>query len=107
MNRPPVSDKILLHTIENLTINIGQQIEEKGRGAFLSHHEMLGAITEEYSELIDAVRQNNPSDVISELFDVAVACAFSIASMLEAQEQIKLAKQTLEEEMTEVQGSED
>lgn len=106
MNRPTVSDKILLQAIEEFTVNLGRRIEEKGRDAFISSHEMLGVISEEYHELIDAVRQNDPVDVASELADIAVACIFSFASMLEAEEQIKAAKSALEAEVTALQGSE-
>jgi NTP pyrophosphatase (non-canonical NTP hydrolase) len=106
MQRPDISDSVLLQSIEALTVNMGKRIEEKGRGAFASHHEMLGAITEEYHELVEAVRLNSAVDVAGELTDIAVACLFSIATMMEAEVQIKAAQEALEAEVDAIQGSE-
>ena len=105
MERPQVNDASLLQAIENLTVGMGQRIEEKGRGAFTSNHEMLGIIAEEYHELIEAVRQNDPVDVANELSDIAVACLFSLASMFEAEAQLKAAKDELEAEVDAIRGS--
>jgi len=33
MERPPVSDEILLKAIEAMTVNLGRKIEKHGRGA--------------------------------------------------------------------------
>ena len=52
---------------------------EKGDGTAASYHEVLGFITEEYMELIDAVRKNNVREIKSELIDIAVACVFGVA----------------------------
>ena len=105
MERPQVSDSVLLQAIESVTVNTGKRIENKGRGAFLSNHEMLGIIAEEYHELIEAVRQNDPVEVANELTDVAIACVFSIASMLEREAQIKMAQAAIEAEVSAIQTS--
>jgi NTP pyrophosphatase (non-canonical NTP hydrolase) len=88
MIRPEASDKALLAAVEALTVNLGRRIEEKGRGVFVSSHETLGAVTEEYQELIDAVRQNDPVEVGEELMDIAVAAVFGVASMLQKEEEL-------------------
>jgi NTP pyrophosphatase (non-canonical NTP hydrolase) len=106
MERPQISDAVLLQTIEALTVNMGRRIEEKGRGAFASPHEMLGVIAEEYHELIEAVRLNSAVDIGGELADIAVACLFSIATMIEADIQIKAAQEALEAEIDTIQSSE-
>ena len=92
MERSEISDKVLLNTIEALTVKIGQRIEQHGRGAYVSHHEMLGIVTEEYKELIDAVQSNDPVDVGNELMDVAVSAIYSIASMFQKEEELKDVK---------------
>lgn len=106
MERPQLSDAVLLQMTEALIVNMGRRLEEKGRGAFVSNHEMLGVITEEYHELIEAIHRNDSIDVASELSDIAVACLVSLASLREADIQIKAAQSELEAELASIQGSE-
>jgi hypothetical protein len=47
---------------------------------FISTHEGLGVLTEEYHELIEAVRSNDHQKVCKEAIDVAVTAAFILAS---------------------------
>jgi len=71
----------------------------------VGNHESLGIITEEYWELIDACKQNDPVDVASELMDIAVGAVFGVASMMEREERIKAAQSALEERVTNAQNS--
>lgn len=105
MERPQVSDEILLQTIEALTVNLGRKIEKHGRGAYSGNHETLGIIAEEYHELVEAVRQNDPVDVASELMDVAVGAIFGVASMMEKEERIKAANEALQAKVEKAQSS--
>ena len=59
------------------------RLHQKGWGTFSSSHEILGIITEEYHELIDAVKSNNLDKVHEELLDIAVACNIAIACYLQ------------------------
>jgi hypothetical protein len=47
---------------------------------FNSTHEGLGVLTEEYQELIEAIRSNDLRKVCKEAIDVAVTAAFILAS---------------------------
>lgn len=105
MERPQVSDKILLEAVEALTVNLGRKIEKHGRGAYVGHHETLGIVAEEYHELLDAVRQNDPVDVANELMDIAVACLFGVASMMEKEERLKAAAEELQAKVAKAQES--
>jgi NTP pyrophosphatase (non-canonical NTP hydrolase) len=69
--------------VQELSSKIKSRLIEKGRGAFVSTHEILGIITEEYYELVDAVRSDVVDDVRSELLDIAVGCIFGIACINE------------------------
>ncbi len=53
--------------------------KDKGWGAWLSRHEILGFLTEEYIETVEAVHDGAMVDVRRELIDVAVGCIFAIA----------------------------
>lgn len=82
MERKQLSDKALLHVLEVLTINVGKRLEKHGRGAFLSQHEALGVLTEEFWEVTDAVRGTDLAVIAEEYFDVAVTCVVAVASMV-------------------------
>ena len=61
-----------------------QNMEKNGYGAFVSPHECLGVITEEYQELVFATQQSSRTQVIApfcnELLDLASAAIFGLAS---------------------------
>ena len=52
---------------------------EKGWGSWLSRHEILGFLTEEYDEVKDAVHTKTLAELKSELIDIADGCIFAIA----------------------------
>jgi hypothetical protein len=57
-------------------------MEKHGHGKTVSDHESLGIITEEYHELIDAVRANDGT-AWEEMIDLAVAAVFGAMSCRE------------------------
>ncbi len=66
------------------TIAFRQHMEEvlkrKGRGAFVSRHEILGVIEDECIELVNAVQaKRGLKDIRHELLDIAVAALFGVA----------------------------
>lgn len=62
--------------IEN---NIIKNMDKKGNHSFASIHEILGVITEEYYELIEAIKENNHEKILEELMDVGTVAQFGIA----------------------------
>lgn len=63
---------------------LSQTLQSKGRGAWVSSHEALGIITEEYHELVEATRNgngvnNDPGVIQDELMDLVVAGLFALA----------------------------
>jgi len=58
------------------------RLKHRGEGTFASQHEILGIITEEYHELVQAVHGNDKDELIEELLDVAVGAVFGIASII-------------------------
>lgn len=59
------------------------RLDEKGYGTFCSSHEVLGVLTEEFYELVEAVKSNDIMKVEKELIDVAVGALFGIACILQ------------------------
>jgi NTP pyrophosphatase (non-canonical NTP hydrolase) len=59
---------------------ITRRLREKGDGAYASEHETYGIIAEEFDELRDAMRANDPANFREELVDIAVACIIGMAS---------------------------
>jgi hypothetical protein len=78
-NRTPVSIDAITQASGSVLRAILHELNLKGESAFASRHEILGVVTEEYIELIDAVRASDLDTVHRELEDIAVACIFGIA----------------------------
>jgi hypothetical protein len=95
--RPQVTDETLTAALEQVVHSVGERLKLKGHGAFVSHHEGLGIVTEEYHELVEAVRGNDPVDVANEAMDVAVGAIFIVASLLQQEAEVKLAQEKLAE----------
>lgn len=78
MSRPEITPEQLERTMERVVTRLKSRIRQKGRGSFSSKHEILGVITEEYNELVEAVH-GKESSVYEELMDLAVGSIFSLA----------------------------
>jgi NTP pyrophosphatase (non-canonical NTP hydrolase) len=57
------------------------RLEEKGNGIYVSSHEILGIIGEEWEELIQAVHNNDTVNIKEELRDIAVGCIWAMVSI--------------------------
>jgi hypothetical protein len=60
--------------LRQLREEILRRLDQHGPGEFVSTHEILGVVTEEYHELVDAVKDNQAVD--HELMDIAVGALF-------------------------------
>jgi NTP pyrophosphatase (non-canonical NTP hydrolase) len=69
--------KVLLESREAMA----SRLAKHGPGAYVDGHHALGIITEEWKELVDALQAGDQKEVRKELFDVAIAALFAIASM--------------------------
>lgn len=63
-----------------LRAEVIRRVAKYGPGAFVSSHEALGILTEEYLEVVEAVRLNSPPDVDEEMIHTAVVAVFTWAS---------------------------
>lgn len=79
--RLPVPQLMITKASRDILRKLGQRLEQHGRGSFIGPHETLGILTEEYAELIEAVRSNDYKQVERELIDIAVGCLFGVASL--------------------------
>lgn len=79
-HRPTITDEKLVWAIGTVRFQLNKRMEEKGKGAWLSRHEILGIITEECDvELKEAVHSSNKQHIMAELCDIAVGCVFAMA----------------------------
>lgn len=70
--------------IQALRESIRLRLREKGNHSLASSHEILGMITEEYHELIEAIKKNSHKAVlVNELLDLAVAAVFGATCIAE------------------------
>lgn len=77
-HRKQITDSSINKGLITLTGALNHRLEEKGYGTFASRHEVQGIITEEYHELIEALKSNNTEEFRAELLDLAVACVFGV-----------------------------
>jgi hypothetical protein len=59
---------------------LSNRLDEKGRGIFISSHEILGIVAEEYAEFTKAVEDNDVAGQRSELIDIAVAAILGVVA---------------------------
>jgi hypothetical protein len=104
--RLEITDDTLLKAIEQVTIAVARRVAEKGRQSFTSPHETLGIITEEYYELNKSVTHEDPIEIGNELTDIAVGCVYGLASMLQYEDELKAARQTLEKNISSSESAE-
>ena len=81
MERQNISEELIDAAMTKLREGISHRLAQKGRGSFSSKHEILGIVTEEYHELVEAVHAGAMGDVSAELGDLAVAAVFGFACM--------------------------
>jgi hypothetical protein len=80
--RPDVPAAAVERALKYVTSELYRRLNEKGWGAFVSCHEIVGIIDEEFDELKEAVHDNvEVSAVLSELADIAVPAIFGIACL--------------------------
>lgn len=82
MNRPQVTSNDCILAIHSTVEKFHRRRKQKGMGALVSRHEILGVIEEEIYELKKAIHEHTSDDeLIEELKDLAVAAIFGIASL--------------------------
>lgn len=79
--RPEVKLEHIQSVIERLGEFIGKKIKKHGNRAFWSRHHALGIQTEEYHELVEAVRNDLSDDFEKEMMDNAVVSIWWLASV--------------------------
>jgi NTP pyrophosphatase (non-canonical NTP hydrolase) len=80
-DRKKIDTKQIELTLDQLRHRIYYRLKQYGNHSFASKHEILGLVTEEYHELVDAVKTERDEylpEVRNELLDIAVACIFGV-----------------------------
>lgn len=83
-NRKQINMKCVKHMLDRLAGSIEHKTKQHGAHAFASRHEILGQITEEYEELVEAVRTDKTEfrrHIRDELLDIAIASVWGILSI--------------------------
>lgn len=76
-----MSETDIDRTLRKILLKLRADLRSKGRGAFVSSHEIYGILAEELNvELLDAIHANDPQQIQKELIDVAVGALFALAS---------------------------
>lgn len=88
MIRAQISEGHVRVALDRVKTMLLRRLEQKGRGIFVSSHEMLGVVSEEFYELKGSVRAckehglhaGQGACVQDELVDIAVGCLLGLAS---------------------------
>ena len=78
-HRQKISLRSLVDADNDVHNKMASRLNQKGYGAWLSRHEILGILQEEYIETVDAVHDGELDELKEELIDLAVGCMFGIA----------------------------
>lgn len=81
MDRPEITADEVNIALYGLQKAIAKTLNEKGTGGFVSHHEILDTLSEEFREVEDAVRSGDSGKIIEELFGVAVVSVLAVISL--------------------------
>ena len=79
--RPEIEQKLIEQVLKTVKRKIEYRLTQKGRGIFISSHETLGILSEEFNEFGAAVQSNDPVYQTNELLDVAVAAVLGLTSI--------------------------
>ena len=80
--REKVTDGSRARAIALFNDNLKFRLKQKGTTTFASRHEALGVLTEEFNELVDAVKSNNEIEFEQELIDIMVGAYWVLASSI-------------------------
>jgi hypothetical protein len=80
-DRPQASIKDINNSMQDVGDMLMKRLSQRGWGIFVSQHECLGIIQEEFNEYSVAVQANNKALQREELIDIAVGCIFAITSI--------------------------
>jgi hypothetical protein len=80
MERPEIDAFALNNAIGALQKHIAEVLNRKGKGSFISSHEILGVLTDERSETIAAIQKKmGLAEIRHELLDEAAIAVFGVA----------------------------
>lgn len=79
--RPEIKRETLDRVYDAMVQNLLKGINKHGAGTWKSSHEILGLMTEEYHELIQAVHTGDRENLIEELKDIGTVVLFGLASL--------------------------
>ncbi len=80
MERKDVPAAFQQNAVQAVADALKFRLHQKGSHGWVSSHEALGIITEEFHELVGAVQSNDIEEFEKECLDLAVACVFAVAS---------------------------
>lgn len=79
--RPQPTETMVDATFREIRENLKRRLDQHGHDGFAGKAEGLGIITEEFWELVEAVRSDDIDLVSKESSDLAVGCAWMIATI--------------------------
>ncbi len=73
--------KTVAESIVGIVHKLNKRLEQKSSSVFISSHEILGIVSEEFREFEDEVKKNDQVGIREELIDIAVGCIWGLVSI--------------------------
>jgi len=77
--RMPLTNFQIEKAVNEFRLELSRRLDEKGPGTFVSSHEIIGCVGEEFDEAKQAVHDNDNRQLRKELLDIAVGAVFGVA----------------------------
>jgi len=86
-NRINITDEDISKIMSILLYGLNKRIKKHGTKSFISKHEILGVLAEEWTEInLEIKNDANLDNYKEELIDIAVVCVWGLASLLHEEE---------------------
>lgn len=80
IEREQATEKEIEFALKIVEQFLRKRIDKHGRGKFVSIHEALGVLAEEYHETIGAVTSNDHHEFLQEMLDCAISAIWAYVS---------------------------
>ena len=81
MKRSQALDRMIVDAKNLITKHLNSKRIDKGDHLFMSTHEVLGVIVEEFDELKEAIHLNDKQKIQNELLDLIIASTWGLISL--------------------------
>lgn len=88
--RTNATEEEIQYVLEITERALRNRIQKHGTGKFMSPHEALGVLTEEYWEAVEATKSNNRQEFLDEMLDCVISGIWAYVSLSDTKGEINV-----------------